>query len=311
MTEAYGYGKVILFGEHFVVYGIPAIAAGISKRTIATIEAGDKPGIEVIDNREAVEGYKEKYREQQLESVERMKPQFGVNFDENPVKITLAGDLYCASGVGASAASCVSMARAISNYFNLDFSDEKINELGLEGDKAYAGNPSGIDNTASTYGGLVYFVRNLEGGDNTMERPKLKEPLYVIMGSTGITTKTSIAVAGVKERKGKEPEKYDVIFKEADALIARARTALESGNIEEVGRLMGENHKLLQQIEVSCAELDNLVEVANKAGAIGAKMTGGGLGGYMVCLVRKEDQERISDELIKAGATHTIKAEIK
>ncbi|MCK4327842.1 MAG: mevalonate kinase [Candidatus Diapherotrites archaeon] len=310
MSEAYGYGKVILFGEHFVVYGIPAIAAGISKKTVATIGAGDKPGIEIVDNRPAVEGYKEKYAEQQEESVGLMGPAFGVDFGEKPVKITLGGELFCASGVGASAASCVAIARAISGYFRLGLSDEKINAIAYEGEKAYAGNPSGIDNTASTYGGLVYFVKNFDR-PNTMERPVLKAPLYVIMASTGITTKTKVAVEGVRQRKEQEPEKYAGLFKEAEALVAEARKALEEGNAGEVGALMAKNHGLLQQIGVSCEELDGLVDAANSAGAVGAKMTGGGMGGYMVALVRQEDQDRISDELTRAGATHTIKAEIR
>lgn len=310
MAEGYGYGKVILFGEHFVVYGVPAIAAGVSKKTIATVEPGDNPGAEIIDNRPAVEGYKEKYVKEQRESLERIRLLLGIDFDKNPIKITLAGDLYCASGVGASAASCVAMARAISQHFGLGLTEEQINALGLEGDKAYATNPSGIDNTVSTYGGLVYFIKNLDGGENTMDQLKLGAPLYVVMGSTGITTKTKEAILKVKEKKEKNPEKFLELLKQAENLVGKARTALEVGDTQEIGKLMNENHVLLQEIEVSCPELDNLVQAARKAGALGAKMTGGGMGGYMVALTTKENQNRVSEALMAAGATHTIKAEI-
>jgi len=306
MAEGYGYGKVILFGEHFVVYGMPAIAAGISRKTVATAERGTAPGITVADNRPAAPGYKEEYVQQQKESIERMKPFFGMDFNKNPVKITLAGDLYCASGIGASAASCVAMARAISGLFNLKLTDEKVNAAALEGDKAYAGNPSGIDNTASTYGGLIYYIKGLP-----LERPKLGKPLSIVMANSGITTQTKTAVERVKAGRDKEPEKYAKIFKEEEAVIAQARAALEKGDSAKAGALMKKNHSLLQQMGVSCDKLDKLVAAAEKAGAIGAKMTGGGMGGYMFALVRPEDQDRVADELMKAGAQHTIKAEIR
>ena len=306
MTEGYGYGKVILFGEHFVVYGIPAIAAGISRKTVATAERGTAPGVTITDNRPAAPGYKEEYVQQQKDSVERMKPFLGVDFVKNPFRITLAGDLYCASGIGASAASCVAMARAISGLYNLKLSDEKVNAAALEGDKAYAGNPSGIDNTASTYGGLIYYIKGAP-----LERPKLGKPLSIVMANSGITTQTKTAVDRVRQSRETEPDKYAKLFKEAEALIADARKALEAGDSVTVGRLMKKNHSLLQQMGVSCDKLDNLVAAAEKAGAIGAKMTGGGMGGYMFALVRPDDQDRIADALMKAGAQHTIKAEIR
>ncbi len=306
MTEGYGYGKVILFGEHFVVYGLPAIAGGISKKTLAKVEEGTKPGIEIIDNRLTAKGYKEKYVEQQKESMERMKPLLGVDFEKNPVKITLSGDLYCASGVGASAASCVATARAISNYFQLELTNKQINACGLEGDKAYAGNPSGVDNTVSTYGSLVYFKK-----PNHMEQIQLKNPLHIVLGSTGVTTKTSEAVAGVKQRKEENQEEYSKLFNEAEILVNEARKTLEAGELEKIGEYMNKNHELLQKIGVSCKELDYLVTLARENGALGAKMTGGGLGGYMVCLApNTETQNKISQAMEKQGFK-TIVAQIE
>jgi len=280
-----GYGKVILFGEHFVVYGSPAIAAGMSNHTLAELKPGTEPGFKIIDNRNTAEGYKEKYAESMRESVIRMNESiWHLDFDKTPVEVTLTGDLYCASGVGASAANCVAMARAVSEHFNLNLTDEQINQCGLEGDKAYAGTPSGIDNTCSTYGGLIFFRKNMEGGPNQMDKLDLGKSLHILLVSTGVTTKTSIAVDGVRERRTQNPKEYETIFDQAKEIVHQAKEALASGDLEKVGQLMNQNHELLQKIGVSCEELDFLVDFTRQNGAIGSKMTGGGMGGYMVAL---------------------------
>jgi len=292
MGKGIGYGKVILFNEHFVVYGVPSIVSAIDKATTATVERADGTGWTLDDRRHATPGYKEEKLEQQKESVERILKAAGIDTMKNPIKITLAGDLVAASGIGASAASCTAIARALSDEFNLGLSDERINELAYEGEKGYHGTPSGIDNTAATYGGLIWFVR---GQPNMMERIKIKRPVEVVVGNTGLVANTKAAVAGVRERREKYPEKYNKIFKEAEELAHKARRALEAYDIKKVGELMDENHKQLQAIEVSCKELDFLVELARKQGAFGAKMTGGGLGGNMVALTPgKELQEKVA-----------------
>jgi len=299
MGKGIGFGKVILFGEHFVVYGVPSIVSAIDKVTTATIERLDGPSWTLNDRRQATPGYKEEKLKQQRESIDRILKAAGINPTKNPIKITFGGDLVAASGIGASAASCTALARALSEEFNLGLSDERINELAYEGEKGYHGIPSGVDNTAATYGGLIWFVR---GKPNVIERIEVKEPIEIVMGNTGIVADTVAAVAGVRERKEKNPEKYDKLFKAAEGLVHDAKKALENFDLKEVGRLMDENHKLLQEIWVSCKELDFLVELARQHGAIGAKMTGGGLGGNMVALTPGADlQEEVAKAMEKEG----------
>lgn len=299
MGRGIGFGKVILFGEHFVVYGVPSIVSAIDKVTTATVERSEGSGWTLEDNRPSTPGYKEEKLEQQKESIDRILKAAGIDTAETPIKITFGGDLVAASGIGASAASCAALARALSEEFNLGLTDEQINELAYEGEKGYHGNPSGIDNTAATYGGLIWFVR---GKPNVMERIKLKHPVEVVMGNTGLVANTKAAVAGVRERKEKFPEKYEKIFNEARELAFMARKALEDHDLKRVGKLMDENHRQLQAIEVSCRELDQLVELAKANGALGAKMTGGGLGGNMVALTPgKELQDRVARAIEKEG----------
>ena len=300
MGMGVGFGKVILFNEHFVVYGLPAIASAIGAETTALVERRSGSGVEVRDERPETRGYKAEKFGQQKESLDRMLKFMNIDTTNKAYRITLAGDLIAASGVGASAASCAAIARAFSQELGLNYSDEKINEVAYEGEKGYHGTPSGIDNTAATFGGLIWYKR--DGASQLMERLRLKKPVEIVMGNTGLVADTKVVVGGVKERKEKAPEKYARIFKSAERLIHDARKQLEGFNLEKVGTYMNENHSLLQQIEVSCPELDLLVDLARNNEALGAKMTGTGKGGYMVALTPGKDlQERVAKAIEKKG----------
>jgi len=300
LAEGTGFGKVILFNEHFVVHGLPAIASAIGAKTIAVVERRSDLGVEFVDNRPETKGYKAEKSGQQKESLDRMLRFMNIDTQANGFTVTLAGDLIAASGVGASAASCAAIARAFSNELKLNYSDERINDVAYEGEKGYHGTPSGIDNTAATFGGLIWYKR--EGSSQRMERMRLRKPVEIVMGNTGIVADTKVVVAGVKERKDAEPEKYARIFKTAERIVHDARRQLEAFHMEEVGSYMDQNHELLQQIEVSSPQLDMLVDLARKNGAYGAKMTGTGRGGYMVALTPGKDlQKRVALAIEKKG----------
>jgi len=291
-----GFGKVILYNEHFVVHGIPAIVSAISMRTTAIAERTDGR-FEFYDDRMATPGYKDDKMEHQRDSLKYIFQ--AMDLEQEGVRIRIGGDLYAASGVGASAASCAAIARALSAEFNLDYSDEEINRVAYEGEKGYHGSPSGIDNTAATYGGLIWFQK---GEPNVMERMNLREPVNIVMGNTGVVANTKAAVAGVQERKEAFPEKYEKIFRSAEELVHEGRDAIKAFDLKTMGKLMNENHKLLQDIEVSNNDLDLLVDVAREEGATGAKMTGGGLGGYMVALTPEDEvQENVASAIEKEG----------
>jgi len=297
--EGIGFGKAILFNEHFVVYGIPAIVSAIGKYTTAKIDSQNKAGWTIEDNRKATPNYKEEKNEQQKDSIKRILNKMRVDTSKNGIKIVLNGNLYAASGIGASAASCVAIARALSEHFNLDLSDDEINEAAYEGEKGYHGTPSGIDNTASTFGGLIWFEKT---NDKVMDKITIQNPVEIVMGNTGKVANTTAAVNGVRQRKEQNPQKYDEIFDRAENIAYLAKDALIDEDHRELGKLMNENHKLLQQIEVSSRELDFLVKLARDEGALGAKLTGGGLGGNMVALTPGRDlQDRVATAIEKEG----------
>jgi len=298
-----GKGKTILFGEHFVVYGYPALAAGIAAETVAVVTRKDEPGWSLDDRRPEMPGYKQEKAEEQRVSIEKILDFCGVDVSTQGIHIELEGDLVCASGIGASAASCVAIARALNDEFGLGFDDERINEAAYEGEKGYHGTPSGIDNTASTFGGLVWYVRNLSGGPPTFEMIKLPQSVDLVIASTGLTASTKQVVGDVRRKKDENPDWFEQIATEYDGLVREARNALVNMDLQRVGQLMNRNHELLQDLTVSCKELDELVEAARESGALGAKMTGTGRGGNMIALARDQQQaEKIGAALRMAGA---------
>jgi mevalonate kinase len=300
MGKGSGFGKVILFGEHFVVHGVPGIVSAIDSTTDAEVRETGKR-ISINDERRTAKGYSEEKRLQQIESVERMLDAMGID-PKTPLRIWIGGSLPGFSGLGASAASSVAIAKAIAQELSKSVSDEKINQIAYEGEKAYAGNPSGIDNTAATFGGLLWFKRNLGGGPDTIERLTIPNPVEIVIGSTGIVANTKAMVEGVSERKKKNPQKYNALFKRAEELALSGRKALQEFDLNKVGELMDENHQLLQEIQVSCEELDQLVEVARMQGAFGAKLTGGGGGGCMTALTPGNKlQEKVARAIEREG----------
>jgi len=300
MGKGSGYGKVILLGEHFVVHGAPGIVSAIDSTTDAEVKKAVK-GINIRDERKTAKGYSEEKRLQQIESIERMLKTMGID-SKIGLDIWIGGTLPGFSGLGASAASSVAIARAIAQELGMLVSDKKINQVAYEAEKAYAGNPSGIDNTAATYGGLMWFKKDVAGGPDKIEKLHVRRPIEIVIGSTGKVANTKAMVEGVAERKKKNPAKYDAIFKQAENLAVAGRKALEAYDLKKVGDLMNENHRLLQEIGVSSKELDMLVDLARKQGAFGAKLTGGGGGGCMVALTPgKELQGKVLSSIKSLG----------
>jgi len=291
MGSGKGYGKTILFGEHFVVYGLSAIASALGSYTTADVKVIEGNGWTVDDQRSATPGYKKQKYDEAMQSVQNVIDYLKIDTKNQKLEITFSGNLIAASGVGASAAQCTSLARALNDTFNLDLEDEKINEAAYEGEKSYHGTPSGIDNTASTYGGLIWFKKNLSGGKNTMDLLQALKKMFLVIANTGITASTTEVVADVRRLKEKYPVKFEKIFAEYKNLAEDAKNALINGDIITIGDLMNQNHKLLQEITVSGEVNDELVEIALQNGAVGAKMTGTGRGGLVIALAENEEKQ--------------------
>jgi len=286
-----GYGKTILFGEHFVVYGLPAIASALDTYTIANVKVVEGNGWTVDDQRPATPGYKKKKKDEAMRSIQNVIEHLNIDITNQKLEITFKGNLMAASGVGASAAQCTSLARAFNDTFNLKLDDEKINKTAYEGEKAYHGTPSGIDNTASTYGGLIWFIKSLSGSKNTMDRMKASKKMHLVIANSGITASTTEVVADVRRLKEENLEKFEKIFKKYKIIAEEAKVALINGDINKTGILMNENQNLLREITVSGEANEKLVDIALQTGALGAKMTGTGRGGLVIAVAENEESQ--------------------
>ena len=287
MAKGSGFGKTILIGDQFVLREVPAIVAALPYETEATVERIDGSGWILEDNRQEVPGYKEKKKDQQVVSINRILEVMEIDSEKTPVKITYGGSLLAGSGVGASAASCVSLARALNEEFNLDYSIEEINHVGWEGEFAYHGIPSGVDNTASTYGGLLqYWIKDEK---KHFERIKIKQPMEVVLANSGVTADTSKLDAYVESKEKNDPALFASRLKIIKEQSLEMKAALEAFNLEKVGQIMTANHQILIDMEMSHEKLIYLCDLAIEKGALGAKVTGGGTGGYMVALTPGKD----------------------
>src|SRR3989338_2281379 len=282
MQMATACGKTILFGEHFVVYGLPAIACSVSSKTTVIAKKAQKAGIKV-------KARKGGHNTEFLTKVSAvLAKQLGI---VDGIELEVSTELPIGVGVGSSAAFSVAATRALAGTIGKNLGNDDVSRIAYEGEKVAHGAPSGIDNTVATYGGLVWFKKNLEGGANALERLKAKKPLDVVIGSCPRKGTTKELVEAVRARKEKNPEKFERLFADAEHLVAQAKEALLKGNEQKIGELMNENHALLKEIGVSTKELDAMCKAALKAGALGAKLTGAGGGGSMIALCPGKQDE--------------------
>jgi mevalonate kinase len=284
MSKGSAFGKTILIGDQFVLEEVPAIVSAIPFETVAEVKRIGGEGWILEDNRVEVPGYKEKKKEQQVASINRILRVMNIDVKKTPIKITYGGTLLAGSGVGASAASCVSLARALNDEFNLGYSIEQINHVGWEGEFPYHGTPSGVDNTAR------------------FERIAAAKPLHIVLGNSGITANTAALDDFIGMERERDPELFSSRLKTITAQVYEMQEAIKVGDLEKVGAIMTENHKILIEMGLSHEKLIYLTDMALKMGALGAKLTGGGRGGYMNALTPGKDvQEAIASAMEEEG----------
>ena len=272
-------GKIILLGEHAVVYGRPAIALPIPLAVEAAIRKGGD-GINVVIPRWGVE-----------QKVRITNPGFTgiiaqlleqLDLDEENMTIEVFPHIPRAMGLGGSSALAVAIIRAIDQAYKLGLKDGRINELAFECEKAAHGTPSGVDNTVATYGSPLYYQRRDE--QPLFSTLKLGQPLELVIGMTGKESLTADTVARVRASWQQYPERYETIFDQIGHLTMSASDAVKSGQLNELGELMNLCHGYLNALQLSTPELEEMIHVARQNGAVGAKLTGGGGGGSMIAL---------------------------
>ncbi len=308
MGKGTAFGKTILIGDQFVLEEVPAIVSAIPFQTVCEVERTSGDGWQLEDNRTEVPGYKNKKREQQVVSINRILQVMGIDVKKTPLKIKYGGDLLAGSGVGASAAVCVSLARALDDEFKLGYTKEQINHVGWEGEFAYHGIPSGVDNTASTYGGMLLFW--VKDGKQHFDKIACKKPLHIVLGNSGVTANTALLDDYIAEMKAKDPAGFKSRMEAITNQVREMKAALETGDLAKVGAIMTANHEILIQMGLSHEKLVYLCSKALKMGALGAKVTGGGRGGYMNALTTGPDMQQAIASAMEAEGYKVIRTTI-
>lgn len=290
MGRGIGYGKIIVFGEHFVVHGAPAIAGGISSNVVVEVKESDSNRIMTV--RKVVE-------ETSIRSIESVLAVMGIH---QRYDVHLSGDLPTYGGLGSSAAFCVALVNALAEEKGRHLTREEINKYAYEGEKAFHGNPSGIDNTVATYRGVVEFRRGKTPSENSFGFIELGKPLEMVVSFTGKYSPTQKMVESVRVFKEQDEREFTQLMDEYMDLEAEGRKAIEKGKMDVIGRLMNSNQGLLSEVGVSDETNDEINKLALEAGALGAKLTGGGGGGCCIALAKdKGHAEEIAGTIKKAG----------
>ncbi|MDR9414761.1 MAG: hydroxymethylglutaryl-CoA reductase, degradative [Gracilimonas sp.] len=305
---SFGYGKIILTGEHSVVHGTHAVAAPITLKMKAKVWGHDK-GVRLMIPRWGVEQTLEFGADHQF-SIYRSLEMILDHLDlrDKPMNIEVFPEVPRAMGMGGSAALAVAIIRALNKHFELGLGDDDVRRLSFESENIVHGGASGIDNTVSTYGNLIMFQK---GTPPKMDMLHLDESIPIVIGLSGVESMTSKMVKQVREQAKKYPKWYKQIFDQMDELALASKNAIEDRDLEELGMIMNMNHGYLNILGVSSPEVEELIEIARTNGALGAKLTGGGGGGAMIALCDSESaQKKIQKKMHESGFDALI-AEIK
>lgn len=305
MIQASAPAKVILFGEHAVVYGKPAIAVPISSlRAVATVDPNVPPLGYIRVIAEDIGQALSITMADDVDNALSLAARKVIELTGSPlpdVTISLRSSIPIAGGLGSGAAVTTALVRALAAAINAHLENAAINQIVFEVEKLFHGTPSGIDNTVIVYEQPIYFVRG-----QIMQPFLPSAPVHLVIADTGITASTKVSVGDVRTLFERNPERTQVILDDIGDIVDKARHALENGSSQQLGSLMVQNHELLRQLTVSSPELDRLVEAAIGSGALGAKLSGGGRGGNMIALVTPETRSQVMAALRNAGATNAF-----
>jgi len=314
MAIASAPGKIILFGEHAVVYGRPALAVPVLQvhadaraDLVTNKRIGKKWADAILVEAPDIQLFSplsrlltEPIPDPLAAVISSVFQLLGISHPP-ALKITITSTIPVASGLGSGAAVSVAVIRALSAALGHTLSDEQVSQLAYETEKLHHGTPSGIDNTVIAYAKPVYFVRG-----QPIQIFSVARPFRLVIADTGQAAPTKESVGDVRKLWEADQHRWEAVFDKVGKIVVAAKEAIESGEIASLGPLMDANHALLQEMTVSSPELDRLVLAAKAAGADGAKLSGGGRGGNMIARVQPEKAESVASALKAAGARNTI-----
>jgi mevalonate kinase len=274
-------GKVILFGEHAVVYGIPAIAVGINHGTQAWVEKKEQ-----FPSQFTIMGSDQTVTDQQdsliSQAFHRILEAVAIDF---PVQARVQTELPPAAGLGCSATMAVALVDALVQLKQEHPSRQEIAQMAGAWEDVFHGTASGIDACVAAHGGAIWFQRGA-----TPVPMHLRTSLHLAIGESGVASSTKRMVESLARLRERKPEMVKNSFEAIESLVRNARVALESSDLNTLGKLLDLNQMLLAGLFLSSKEIETLCGLARDAGALGAKLTGAGGGGCVVALCEDNPQ---------------------
>ncbi len=304
MTIATAPGKIILVGEHAVVYGQPAIAVPVWELVATATITDGAPGhgcTLVARDLDLTLRLATAAADEPLALVTRLTLEtLGVDPDPD-WQIELTSQLPIASGLGSGAALSSALVKAIYAHVGHVVTPTQVSSLVYASEQLYHGTPSGIDNTVIAYGLPLWFIKGATplaftpGGSFT-----------IAIADSGIRAPTKETVGDVRQGWQRAPQQYEQWFAEIGEVVSAARQAIATGDQKQLGALFNHNQQLLEQLGVSSTPLAKLIAAARTAGAVGAKLSGGGRGGNVIALATPQTIAAVCAALYAAGAQQVI-----
>lgn len=307
LIESSAPGKVILFGEHAVVYGKPAIAVPVTEvQVIVTAEPAPLgSGLTLVaSNLDKSFCLSTASQDEPLAAAARLTLAH-LSVPEPDATLIISSTIPIAGGLGSGTAVSTAIVRTLARFLDRPLKTVEVSALVFKVEKIHHGTPSGIDNTVIAYEQPVYFVR-----EQPIQRLNVITPFTLLIGNTGTRSPTKKAIEHVRRGRKRDPARYDALFDQIGDIVDEAHQAIEAGDVDTLGPLMDDNHELLIKLGVSSPKLDKLVEAARFAGAMGAKLSGAGRGGNMIALVEDDVVEEVAEALREAGAKRVINTRV-
>jgi len=296
--QARGHGKVILLGEHAVVYGKAGLASALTIGAHARATDAETTSlhvtpwdVEVAPDREETDADREQLRGAFAAVLE------GLGDAIPPLRVDATVEIASGAGLGASAALSVAIVRAIDALRGTRHDDDAVAALSLAAERVFHGNPSGLDSTLAAHGGVALFRKGAP-----LEPVRVRREGWIVVAHSGERASTKETVASVGRQRERNPAKVDQVLDAIEAIVLQGRNALEDGQLDRLGQLFDLNQKLLSALLLSTPTLEAMCNTARDAGALGAKLTGGGGGGCMIALADTEQNaEKVRAALASAG----------
>ncbi len=303
-------GKLMLFGEHSVVFGHPCIVTAVDRRLSITIEENgeelfvlDAPDLGLRAYSKNIKDLGNQDLPKEVSFIENCYKFFLEKYPQKKtIHVCSQNEFKSSYGLGSSSASTVAFAKALSEFYEVPMTNDQLFQLCYKTVLEVQGVASGFDIAAAIWGGTIYFTPlNANTKNHKLIEQIELESLPFLVGYTGIKADTATLVRMVQNLANQHQDFTTDIFTKITLLVQQAKRSLKSQDWTHLGSLMDQNQNLLRQLRVSSIELENLIVASKAAGAMGAKLSGAGGGDCMLALTGHNDRLKVAAAITKAG----------